>query len=79
VVVVEAAAGLASFSFLGGAAALDAVADLLASFTVPEAPFGRRKSPDFSPLRSAVLMWFCTPDSVMLPSLLFALMYFVMA
>lgn len=77
VVVVVEAAGLASFSFLGAAAL--AGADLFASFTVPEAPFGRRNSPAFSPARSALLMCELTCASLVAPSLLFALMYLVTA
>lgn len=67
-----AAAGL-------GAAALGAAAALLASLTGPELPLGLKNSPDFVPEARAALMCELTEVSLMEPSLLLALMYFVMA
>lgn len=42
-------------------------------------PFGREKTPFFSPLTMARLTWLLNMASVTLPSLLLALMYFWMA
>jgi hypothetical protein len=66
-----------------GAAGLDAAfgaAGLAAGFlslTGPDGPFGRSKTPLFSPAARARLMWLLKVASLTLPRLLLALMYFL--
>lgn len=67
------AAGLGAA--LGGAA----LAAGFLSFTGPDGPFGRSKTPLFSPAARARLMWLLKAASVTLARLLLDLMYFLMA
>lgn len=72
------------FSTLGSAffavvAAAAGFASFFASFTGPEVPLGRVKSPFSSPEEMARLTWFLNAWSLRLPTLLLAWIYFWMA
>lgn len=69
------AAGFSAAGFLAGAAA----AGFFASLTGPDLPLGMSNSPLLTPEASAVLMCWLSWVSVVLPRLLLAWMYFLMA
>ena len=82
-VVFLGAAAVSFFSVFGFAVLVAAAgflsADGLASFTGPDAPFGWANTPLSTPVLRALLMWAVKALSVVLPRLLLALMYFLMA
>lgn len=78
---VDLAGALAGAAFFSAGGELDflTAAVFLASFTGPEGPFGRSNSPLFSPEERAEEMCWLMEFSVVLPRLLLAWMYFLIA